>query len=130
MMQARSLKLWFDGGCRPNPGVMETAVVARGQTYLRADLGMGDNNDAEWLALLQALAIARQLGAEDVTLLGDSALVVNQARGVARCRDDRFRQALATFQSLAASFARVQVRRIGRAQNLAGIALERRHGRL
>ena len=32
-------KLWFDGGCRPNPGRMECAVVARGQTWFVPDCG-------------------------------------------------------------------------------------------
>lgn len=124
------MKLWFDGGCRPNPGPMETAVVARGQTWHRAAAGLGDNNDAEWLALLDALRIACEIGASDVTLLGDSALVIAQASGKARCRDPRFRTRLDEFQALSAKFARVRLRLVGRAQNLAGIALERHHGRL
>jgi ribonuclease HI len=104
---------------------METAVVARGLTYLQSDLGEGDNNDAEWRALLHALCVARSLGAEDVVLLGDSALVVNQANVAWPCRAPRFADALAEFRALADQFDRVRVRRIGRSQNLAGIALER-----
>ncbi|MEN9717532.1 MAG: hypothetical protein RIQ99_410 [Pseudomonadota bacterium] len=129
MAKPAGLKVWFDGGCRPNPGAMETAVVAAGRTYLRTAQGNGDNNDAEWLALLHAVEIAAGLGAAELTLLGDSALVVDQARGRARCRDARFRAPLAEFQARVAGFKRVQVRRIGRAQNLAGIALARHHGR-
>jgi ribonuclease HI len=129
-MARPALKIWFDGGCRPNPGPMETAVVAGGQTYLRTQIGTGDNNDAEWLAALHALQVAHDLGAAEVTLLGDSALVVGQASAAARCRGDRFQTRLAEFQALAVAFARVRIRRIGRAQNLAGIALERLHGRL
>ena len=124
------MKIWFDGGCRPNPGPMETAVVAGGRTYYRNGLGTGDNNDAEWLALIHALEVARDCGAAEITLLGDSALVVNQASGASRCRDMRFRVQLDTFHALAATFRRVRIRRIGRSHNLAGIALERFHGRL
>lgn len=123
------MKLWFDGGCRPNPGAMRSAVFARGQVWLRDDLGQGDNNDAEWLALFHALEIARLLGADEVTLLGDSALVVGQASGSARCRDSRFMAYLAAFKAAAAGFRRVRVRRVARAQNHAGIALERAAGR-
>jgi ribonuclease HI len=54
-------KLWFDGGCRPNPGRMETAVVAR-PNLVHPDCGAGDSNRAEWLALLAAMAVARALG--------------------------------------------------------------------
>lgn len=53
-MRSATIKIFFDGGCRPNPGRIETAVVARGITYYRRDCGVGSNNDAEWLALIHA----------------------------------------------------------------------------
>lgn len=118
---ARRLRLFFDGGCRPNPGRMESAVVARGVTYFQPDLGDGDNNDAEWLALLHALEVAKSLGADDIELIGDSAYVVAQASGRASCR----RGYVARFQLKAGDFAKVRVRRVARSHNLAGIALDR-----
>ena len=124
------VKLWFDGGCRPNPGAMETAVVARGRAWCRQGLGDGDCNDAEWLALLHALEVARELGAEDIILIGDSAMVVQQASGRLRCREPRFGARLAEFRTLAALFRRVRIRHTPRSRNLAGIALERLHGKL
>jgi ribonuclease HI len=119
------MKIWFDGGCRPNPGVIRTAVVTAGRTWYRTDHGPGDNNDAEWLALLDAVALARELGLTEVVLLGDSAMVVGHARGTARRVPPRFGVYLARFHQGIAGFDRVRVRHIGRAQNLAGIALER-----
>ena len=121
------MKLFFDGGARPNPGAIEVAVVARGTTHLRHDLGSGTNNDAEWLALLHALEIARSAGVTDITLLGDSAIVVGQASGKVPCRTPALRAHLDRFAELAAGFTRVRVRRISRHQNLAGIALARLH---
>ncbi len=123
-----TLKIYFDGGCRPNPGRLAIAVVARGATYFQHDLGEGDNNDAEWRALLHALGIARSLGATDLAFLGDSAMVVDQANGAASV-PARFTPYLAEFKTLAAGFDHLRVRRIGRGQNLAGIALDRLHGR-
>jgi len=117
-------KVWFDGGCRPNPGAIETAVVAGGRVWHRTDHGSGDNSDAEWLALLDALDVARGLGLADLVLLGDSVMVVDQARGRARRISPRFRDYLARYHALVAGFARVRVRHVGRAQNLAGIALQ------
>lgn len=119
------MKIWFDGGCRPNPGTIRTAVVAGGETFCQTAHGTGDNNDAEWLALLDAMALARRLGLDDVVLLGDSVMVVNQARGAARRVPSRFRAYLDRFHDAAAGFARVRVRHVGRAQNLAGIALDK-----
>ncbi len=124
------MKVYFDGGCRPNPGAIETAVIAGGKLFHRTDHGHGDNNDAEWLALIDALRVAKELGLEDVTLLGDSALVVDQANGATRRIAPRFGAHLVSFHALADGFKTVCVRRIGRKQNLAGIALERVSSRL
>ena len=114
------LKIYFDGGCRPNPGTMESAVVARGTLDHRPDLGQGTSEQAEWHALFHALDVARALGARDVLLLGDAIGVIDQATGAARCRSpalrDRFDQAIKDFD-------RVRVRHVKRTQNLAGIAL-------
>jgi ribonuclease HI len=124
------VKIYFDGGCRPNPGRIETAVVAAGKTYHRQDHGCGDNSDAEWLSLIEALNLARNLCVSDVILLGDSATVVNHANGVSRRLLPRFMPYQARFRELAAECGHVRIRRVSRAQNLAGIALERLHGRI
>jgi ribonuclease HI len=126
-MMTERTKIYFDGGCRPNPGTMETAVVVRGVTHIRSDCGLGTNNDAEWLALLHALEIARSMELRDIIILGDSAMVVAQAQHRARPRTASFRDYLESFDRLAAAFATVAVRRISRHQNLAGIALAKSH---
>ena len=128
-MTVKSLKLFFDGGCRPNPGPIECAVVRKGVTHYRHDLGDGSNSDAEWLAAIHALEIARREGDRDITLLGDSTLVVTQASGKARCRSAELEAHRSRFAELAEGFDRVRIRHVGRAQNLAGIALARLHPR-
>jgi ribonuclease HI len=117
----RRLKLFFDGGCRPNPGAMEAAVVAAGETYLFPDLGPGTSHQAEWLALLKALEVAETLGARDIVLVGDSSNVIGQAMGTFKPRS----APIEAYRARAARFDRVTLRHIGRKQNLAGIALER-----
>ena len=114
-------KMFFDGGCRPNPGVMHAAVVVKGEALHHSDLGFGSSEEAEWLALLFALEVAEVRGLRDIILLGDSASVLAQASGTAKSR--RFPDHLERFRSRAASFAGVRLRHVGRAQNLAGIAL-------
>ncbi|WP_445193098.1 reverse transcriptase-like protein [Sphingomonas sp. Tas61C01] len=118
-------RIFFDGGCRPNPGRIETAVVANGVARVNGDAGLGDNNDAEWLALIAAARLARELGIDDVEFVGDSAFVVAQASGTGAGRTDH----LANYRDAVAGFASVRVRLVPRAKNLAGIALAARHPR-
>jgi ribonuclease HI len=126
--RSNPVKIFFDGGCRPNPGAMELAVVALGQAHILRDIGHGSSADAEWLALIHAHRIARSLGAANVVLLGDAAAVVAQANGVAKCRGVAVAHRRA-FLALAPDGKPPHVRHIKRTQNLAGIALARLHHR-
>lgn len=117
------LKIFFDGGCRPNPGRMEAAVVARGVTYFHDDLGYGTSSDAEWLALRRALQLAHALGEPDFELIGDCANVIMQARGLSKCRTESALRHRAAYQEYAATGRPQRLRWTQRNQNLAGIAL-------
>ena len=122
------LKVFFDGGCRPNPGPIEAAVVIRGQTHFFDDLGPGSSTDAEWSALFCAVRLSLGLGVPHVILMGDSIEVMRQASAVVAT-------AMAgsahgeTLLSLLRPGTALSVRWIKREQNLAGIALEARHRR-
>jgi hypothetical protein len=69
------------------------------------------------------------MGFTDVEFVGDSAFVVGQASGVAKCRSAGPRAHLAAYRDAIAGFAGVRVRRVPRAKNLAGIALAALHPR-
>lgn len=127
-MPART-KIYFDGGCRPNPGRMEVAVCARGESTVHADLGTGSSMDAEWLALIAGQQLARDLGLhrDDYVLLGDSAAVIAQATGTQRCRGTGIAH-LAALLALSDGVL-PPLRYIKRTQNLAGIALNKHHAR-
>jgi ribonuclease HI len=125
----RRLKIFFDGGCRPNPGRIEVAVMARGVCHHFDELGSGTSSDAEWLALGLALRLGQSLGERDFELIGDCANVIAQANGSARCRSRAAAGHRARFLESAASNPPKRVRWIPRTQNLAGIALARRRGR-
>ena len=108
---------------------MEIAVVTGGRTYVRDDLGPGDNCTAEWLALLYSVEIATAAGARDAVFIGDARTIVEQALGRWRCRSAQLLPHLAAYRIATAGFSRVHVRHVGRSKNLAGIALARRHPR-
>lgn len=122
----RRVTFHFDGGCKPNPGSMHAAVASRGKVWFHDDLGIGDNNEAEWRALLLAMDTAAAQACTHILLIGDSALVVAQASGRQPCRSPHLQPYLAAFQEAARRFARIQVRQVPRTKNLAGIALARR----
>ena len=124
----RRLKVFFDGGCRPNPGRIEAAVVMRGITHLFDDLGHGTNCDAEWLALICALKLTQSLALADVELIGDAAEVINQANMALISGRAKHGHA-ATFLTLYNATPMARIRWIKREQNLAGIALAARHPR-
>lgn len=124
----RRLKVFFDGGCRPNPGRIEIAVVARGVAHVFTDCGTGTNSDAEWLALIRALEFCRDRGLEGVELIGDALEIVRQANAAMRV-DHGAEPHEARFLALAAEVRPARLRWIRREQNLAGIALASRHPR-
>ena len=121
-MTKRRIKIYFDGGCRPNPGKMETAVVTGGAAVVVRDAGIGSSQDAEWLALIAALRLAQDMELAHYILLGDAVAVIEQANGVVRARGEAAEH-LAAFRALAGDGPMPAVRHIKRTQNLAGIAL-------
>jgi ribonuclease HI len=129
-MPSKRLKIYFDGGCRPNPGPIETAVVVRGVSHVRTGLPDGDNSEAEWRALIDAVGIAVRLGLDDVVFVGDSALVINQANGRWPCRAARLQACLAKLREMSAALPRAGFRQVPRSRNLAGIVLDRLHSGL
>ncbi|WP_439569222.1 reverse transcriptase-like protein [Sphingopyxis sp.] len=124
-MKPRRIKIYFDGGCRPNPGAMEIAVVVGGVAFIDRAVGTGSSMDAEWLALTAALRAAQGRGLVDFVLLGDAAAVVAQANGAVAARGGAAAH-LAAFRALVGGGAPPRIRHVKRTQNLAGIALARR----
>ena len=124
---AAGVKVFFDGGCGPHG--MELAVVAGGRTQMERDLGPGTSMVAEWLALIRATELARDLDLSDPVLLGDALAVIAQANGTARCPAP-LAPHLDAFRLIQAQLGGCRLRYIKRGQNLAGIALSRaRDGR-
>lgn len=119
------MKIFFDGGLRP--AGMEYALVCRGEVRVRDDLGYGTSMTAEWLAMLAATRWALELGCP-VVLVGDSATVIAQARGRVPARGEHAVH-LAEWRALIGNGPIPALRQVKRAQNLAGIALDRLPGR-
>jgi len=111
-----------DGGARGNPGPAAVAAVAatpggdalasRGEA-----IGRATNNVAEYRALLLGIALAQELGAAEVDLVGDSELVVKQVKGEYRVKDQNLRPLHAEVRSALAGFERWSIRHVRREHN-------------
>ncbi|OWK32379.1 reverse transcriptase-like protein [Sphingomonas mucosissima] len=117
------MKIFFDGGLRPAPHGMELAVVAAGRSHIERGLGSGTSMEAEWLALIAAMRLAKRLALTDAVLLGDAAAVIAQASGRVKVPQAHLAH-FACYMALPRP-ARFRLRHIKRTQNLAGIALEK-----
>ncbi len=117
-----------DGGARGNPGPAAAACVLTtpdGQllgehTQL---LGATTNNVAEYRALLLGLRHARELGAQEVEVVGDSELIAKQVQGVYKVKHAAMRPLHAEAMAALAGFARWSIRTVPRAQNAEADAL-------
>ena len=81
-----------DGGSRGNPGPAAVGVVVRtpdGEVVAEAaeTIGAATNNVAEYRALLRGIELAREHGADEAEIYGDSELVVKQVRGDYKVKD-------------------------------------------
>jgi ribonuclease HI len=126
MAIAGRVKVFFDGGWRPATG-METAVVVRGREYVRQGLGPGSSMEAEWLALLHAVEVARELELDNPVFLGDSLAIIGKATRMARSTDRQPHPA--SLERLPPISGKLHARHVKRSQNLAGIALAKLHER-
>ncbi|WP_161595953.1 ribonuclease HI [Flavisphingopyxis soli] len=127
-MIRKRVKVFFDGGCRPNPGPIEAAVVMRGVAHLFDDLGSGTSNDAEWLALILGFELAQASELRDVELIGDALDVIIRAQSVLKTGHAMSRHE-ETLKLILAKARPARIRWIRREQNLAGISLATRHPR-
>jgi ribonuclease HI len=117
-----------DGGARGNPGPAAAACVVStpdGGVLAEASelLDTATNNVAEYRALLLGLAKARELGADEVEIIGDSELIAKQVQGIYKVKHEAMRplhrQALAAL----AQFESWSIRTVPRAQNAQADAL-------
>jgi len=85
-----------DGGARGNPGPAAiAAVVATPEGAILEEgsetIGPATNNVAEYRALLLGIALAHDLGADEVELIGDSELIVRQVKGNYKVKQEHLR---------------------------------------
>lgn len=116
------LVLHVDGGARGNPGPAAIGVVLATSdgTVLEEvseQIGVATNNVAEYRAVLRGARRARELGATELELIGDSELVVRQLNGAYRVKHPAMKPLFAEARAALEQFERWEIRTVPRAQN-------------
>jgi ribonuclease HI len=117
-----------DGGARGNPGPAAAACVITAPDGELIDeraqlLGNVTNNVAEYRALLLGLSRARELGADEVEVIGDSELIAKQVQGLYKVKHPAMRPLYLEAMEAFRAFAKWSIRTVPRAQNADADAL-------
>jgi ribonuclease HI len=117
-----------DGGARGNPGPAAAASVVSSTAGETLDehaqlLGTATNNVAEYRALLLGLRRARELGASEVEVVGDSELIAKQVQGIYKVKHAAMRPLYLEAMQAFRGFERWTIRTVPRAQNAHADAL-------
>jgi ribonuclease HI len=127
---ATAWRAWFDGSARPNPGRCGIGALLVGPggklVELSQPAGFGNSSEAEYRALIALLEAAVANDAHELTIYGDSQVVVNDVNGP----DDTSAAALqpyrAAVQTLLAQLRDVRLRWVPRHKNTQADALSQR----
>jgi ribonuclease HI len=117
-----------DGGARGNPGPAAAASVITSPDGELLDehaqrIGTATNNVAEYRALLLGLERARELGASEVEVVGDSELIAKQVQGVYKVKHEAMRPLHRQAMAALGGFERWSIRTVPREQNAHADAL-------
>lgn len=125
--QTGQWQAWFDGSASPNPGQITIGAVLKSPDGIHTDIsrfeGVGDSNEAEYLALIAVLEEAALQQVTTMSVYGDSRIVIEDVIGV------HLVAALAPYrcrvQQLQTYFSEIRFQWIPRAKNSRADALAR-----
>ncbi|MEO7494299.1 MAG: ribonuclease HI family protein [Massilia sp.] len=121
---------WFDGSAHPNPGRCGIGALLTGPNGERdevsRDVGYGDSGEAEYQALIALLEAALRRGAHELTIYGDSRVVIDDMNGVAGASAASLRAYRIEAGALMAQLRQVSLRWIPRQKNGEADALSQR----
>jgi len=123
----QQVDLFTDGGSRGNPGPAGAGFVissVSGPILPRGMfLGPTTNNVAEYTAVREGLAAAKEMQAQSVRLFSDSQLLVRQLNGQYRVKSENLKVLYTDCMELLASFSSWRVTHVYREQNTEADAL-------
>lgn len=105
-------KLNFDGCSKGNPGLAGAGAVIYnfGNEYWSNYFFVGEkftNNHAEYAGLILGLQQAKEFGIKNLTIEGDSLLVINQMKGVYKCNSSNLIELYQRAKDLESEFEKI-----------------------
>ena len=112
----------FDGGSRGNPGIAGGGVVIYKDNVEIISLCVPystsmTNNQSEYLTLKEALILALKEGYKELTVQGDSMLVINQVNGLWKIKNEELKNIHSEILNLINSFDKIKFEHIYRKYN-------------
>jgi ribonuclease HI len=127
---ATAWRAWFDGSARPNPGrcgIGARLVGPRGEVVeLSEPAGYGNSSEAEYLALIAVLEAALAQRAFDLTVYGDSRVVIDDVSAPASKSAASLAPLRARVHALLAQLPGARLRWVPRHKNMDADALSQR----
>lgn len=128
------LTIYSDGAARGNPGPAGAGAAiydASGKEIAQVCRYLGEltNNQAEYMALVDAIKKASELGASGVKIFADSELMVRQVEGKYRVKNEGLKPLYLELMTLLRSMGRYSIAHVPREKNkradeLANIAID------
>lgn len=124
----------FDGGSRGNPGIAGSGAVLIkdgeevGCVSVELD-GSYTNNQAEYIGCIEGMTLALEYEYRNISIEGDSMLVVNQITGIYKCKSALLKPLLDEAMTLVRKFNTFNIKHIyrkynSRADELANMAMD------
>ena len=113
-------KVYVDGAANQRGSGMGLILISLEQTVIEKSLRLGfpaTNNEAEYKALLQGIAMVQKMGGKGVEMILDSRLVVGQVKGELEARDVRMQEYLNRVKCLQLGFDLFSLSHVSRSGN-------------
>jgi len=116
----RTGRAWIDGAARGNPGAagfgVHLEINGRVETLI-GYLGETTNNVAEYAGLVAALALARRMAVDHLTIFSDSQLLVRQMLGQYRVKAAHLKPLFISASRLRRQIPTVEIHHVDREDN-------------
>ncbi len=122
LLYMEKYKIYIDGAAKGNPGPGGIGIVCRDSSNnvkfkISKGIGKVTNNQAEYLALIEALKKAIEDGLEDITIFSDSSIIVNQVNDLYKVKNQFLYGYYSEAKELMTKVKEIEIKLISRTEN-------------